>query len=284
MRGCGAPYPPDGVTLGFVIPTTDLLTDDPSGIGIAVERYRWLETTDGWFAIPDDVDVTDVRRGLAVGTRASGERIIWPIDNPAAATVLEPPADAPAFLGLVGDDGTPALTYGTDTDRVVLVDPDSTPCRELTWPRPDDEWTLSGVDTAAGNWLVSSFIGDSIATVVVDNTGTPRGPDILLWAPGRLALAEIRGACWILDRWDPADGWVDAAHVVEDELATGAPLAPYRVDSDPPQDCPDIGLTGPGPDTIRIPTDSIEPGLHRLCHGAQPDEGVCAVVEFPEPA
>ncbi len=150
----------------------------------------------------------------------------------------------------------------------------------ITLPRPPDQYSeLVAVSHRLVALGPATYVLSPPLVATVTNDGTTITIELSHTGP----LAEIRGVCWVLERWDPAWGWVDALHVTEDEISAGTPSEPYPVDAEPPRDCPDIGLTGPDPDRIRILAEAVQAGPHRLCHGPRPGNGHCVNIEIPEP-
>ncbi len=268
--------------------------DDPTG-GPVTEGHRLTDT--GWVSLgparsPTATDIVSTRHGI-IGSEGPYCRAAWGC-----------PARGAAVAVTLGDDGgwVPHTDERTGEGRAiwtrrVLVfstaghsDGDG-PVGPPAWDPATDTWTTLPRPPGQYGHLLAQ--GDRIIALAPDATyvlsppltatSGSDGSTIVVELTHTGPLAEIRGACWVLERWDPTAGWADAAHVVEDELVVGAPIDPYPVDADPPQECPAIGLTGPGPDRVRIPADAVAPGLHRLCHGTEPGTGACTLVELPGP-
>lgn len=178
-RAADEPVPPR--------PAIERLLGGPPDADAVVERFGWVETPDGWFRIPFGVSgISSVEAGQALGRRADGQWVSWPIEDPGAGAELDT-GEATFVLGLVDDGGEPAVAVGTEDSRLRLLDLDGTTRREVDVPRPDAEWSLTSVDTDGDVWLVGTGVGDSVSITATDRSGAPIGPAAEVWQPGLLS-------------------------------------------------------------------------------------------------
>ncbi|MFJ6281398.1 hypothetical protein [Arthrobacter subterraneus] len=88
-----------------------------------------------------------------------------------------------------------------------------------------------------------------------------------------------RGIAWVLEEQDGNDWrvlyYLTAA--IDNNHNFGSPSW-WSVDDSEGRSWEDIGVSGPGPDTIQIP-DSIDPGTYRLCT-ANSVENICTMLDI----
>jgi hypothetical protein len=80
----------------------------------------------------------------------------------------------------------------------------------------------------------------------------------------RFPQETARGIAWVLEEQD-GETWQARYYLtaVTDGYGAGSPSW-WSVDDDEGRGWEDIGIEGPGPDTLTIP-DTVQPGAYRLC-------------------
>lgn len=91
-----------------------------------------------------------------------------------------------------------------------------------------------------------------------------------------------RGIAWVLEE-QSGDDWSVLYYLtaaIDNNSSFGSPSW-WSVDENEGKGWPDIGVGGPGPDTLTIP-DSIDPGTYRLCT-ANSGENICTMLDIDTP-